>query len=63
DYIDKGAREEARAILTPLLPHLDDYDAETYPVRNRMAQIVPVPFSPETAHLLDKPADTSAPAE
>lgn len=63
DYIDKGAREEARAILTPLLPHLDDYDAETYPVRNRMAQIVPVSFSPETAHLLDKPADTSAPAE
>jgi len=61
-YIEKGAREEARAILQPVLPHLDDYDAETYPLRSLAAQIAPVPFTPETAHFLDRPPSGSSAA-
>lgn len=58
-YIERGAREEARAILNPLLPHLDGYDTHTYPLRSLATQITPVPFTPETASLLGTP---SAPA-
>ena len=53
-YLDEGAREEARAILQPLLPHLDDYDPASYPLRNLSVQLTPIPFSPETARLLEK---------
>ncbi len=62
-YIEKGAREEARAILQPVLPHLDDYDAETYSLRSLAVQIVPVPFTPETAHFLDRPPAGSSAAQ
>lgn len=55
-YADKGARSEARAILTPLLPHLDDYDPATYRLRSLSARLAPLAFTPETAHLLDHPS-------
>jgi hypothetical protein len=40
-YADQGAREEARAILSPLLPHLDEYDPLTFPLRNLAAHLAP----------------------
>lgn len=51
-YVAQGARAEARAILDPLLPYLDEYDEATQPLRQLAAQIAPVPFTPETAHYL-----------
>ena len=62
-YIERGAREEARAILTPLLPHLDNYDANTYPLRALATQIIPVPFSPETASFLETALPSQSPAQ
>ena len=53
-YVDQGAREEARSILHPLLPHLDPYDAAAFPLRSLSSRLAPIPFSPQTAHLLDK---------
>jgi len=59
-YVAQGARAEARAILDPLLPHLDEYDEATQPLRQLAAQIAPVPFTPETAHYLaDRPSSKS----
>ena len=52
-YVAQGAREEARAILRPVLPLLDDYDPATATLRSLEAQITPVAFTPATARLLE----------
>ena len=62
-YLERGAREEARTLLTPLLPHLDNYDSNTYPLRTLSSQIAPVLFSPETSHLLETTTPSIAPAQ
>ncbi len=59
-YIERGAREEARAILTPLLPHLDPYDPNTYPLRTLASHIAPTPFTPETSYFLTPPSASSS---
>lgn len=40
-YADRGARAEARAILQPLLPHLDNYDSATLPLRRLSTHLTP----------------------
>lgn len=60
-YADRGARAEARAILQPLLPHLDNYDPASLPLRRLSTRLAPVSFTPETSRLLDRPAP-AAPA-
>lgn len=52
-YLDQGARGEARAILQPLLPHLDEFDPATQPLRALSAQLTPVTYSPGTSELLN----------
>lgn len=59
-YIGRGAREEARAVLRPLLPLLDDYDATAFALRGLLARIAPVAFTPETARFLEDGAATAA---
>ena len=52
-YLAQGAREEARAVLRPALPLLDDFDPATAALRSLEAQLTPVEFSPDTAKLLE----------
>ena len=59
-YIGRGARAEARAVLRPLLPLLDDYDATAFAMHGLLARIAPVAFTPETAHFLEDGAATAA---
>lgn len=61
-YADKGARAEARTILGPLLPHLDDYDPASYSLRNLSAHLAPLAFTPETSHLIDRPSPAASSA-
>lgn len=59
-YLDQGARGEARAILQPLLPHLDEFDPATQPLRALSVQLTPVTYSPGTSGLLDHPPAPAA---
>ena len=55
-YADRGARAEARAVLQPLLPHLDDYDPAAIPLRTLSVQLAPLSLTPENLNLLDRPS-------